>query len=242
MKEKIFRFNKAKKRLARETQTHEEQQRNMQAHKSPNNSNKVKVTDILYEVQTRRSVFSNFSTHVEFVDAKNNKCTRELIESRVENTDWKWLTTDWQHGGADSWQYASKWSVKESHWSYAEGLFDVVRRRKWTRSRVNTVTDAVYNSMCFEQYLSLQSIFNTPPTNTDLLAERESGLFTVELISNNKASESIQAEVDTLTQQLQKQYVEISAKTHKPNILLLGGSGAGKSSLVCDHCYLRYVY
>jgi predicted GTPase len=57
----------------------------------------------------------------------------------------------------------------------------------------------------------------------------QSGLFTVELVADNA---EIQSEVDILKKTLHDNFLEISSKTHKPNILLLGGSGAGKSSLV----------
>ncbi len=61
------------------------------------------------------------------------------------------------------------------------------------------------------------------------MKSNEKGEFLVERITDDCA---IKNEIDDMRKQLQEQYVEINANTHKPNILLLGGSGAGKSSLV----------
>jgi len=173
---------------------------------------RVKVTDILYEMQTRRNVFHHFSSQkTRFVNHRCEETSFEDIEREAMNNQWQWLNDKWLNAGNDSWQYATKWYTQSDQWSYAEGLFDLVKRRKWWRERVKLMT--------MDELNDLKSKSVNMRTHE----------FIVEKIKDDTP---IHGELDTLSQQLQQKYIEITANTHKPNILLLGGSGAGKSSLV----------
>ena len=125
-------------------------------------THRVKVTDILYEVQTRRSIFSHFQSPSKFLNSNQGEVTptykndqiEELNKQRINNNQspWQWLTEEWLHLGSDAWQYASKWNStsgkdESKHWSYAESFYDMIRRRKWVRSRVNTLSTNEYNGM-----------------------------------------------------------------------------------------------
>jgi len=196
------------------------------ASSSTTTTHRVKVTDILYEVQTRRSIFSHFQSPSKFLNSNQGEITpaykndqiEELNKQRINNNQspWQWLTEEWLHLGSDAWQYASKWNStsgkdESKHWSYAESFYDMIRRRKWVRSRVNTLSTNEYNELMMQ-------------------CNQSKGEFTVTLIQDEHSA--INNEIDAMKKQLQEKYVEINANTHKPNILLLGGSGAGKSSLV----------
>jgi hypothetical protein len=109
-------------------------------------NNKVKVTEIVYELQHRKTVITSHYSSSEFVNARGEPTSKQQIDEKYSNTEWKWLTDGWLHGGSDSWQYSSKWHSKDSSWSYAEGIFDSIRRRKWTHTRVNSISADEYKS------------------------------------------------------------------------------------------------
>jgi hypothetical protein len=109
---------------------------------------RVKVTDILYEMQTRRNVFHHFSSQkTKFVNHRCEETSFEDIEREAMNNQWQWLNEKWLNAGNDSWQYATKWYTQSDQWSYAEGLFDLVKRRKWWRERVKLMAMDELNGM-----------------------------------------------------------------------------------------------
>ena len=136
---------------------------------------RVKVTDILYEVQSRKAILSSFSNdHSKFVtntqrevspQQRDEEVARENEQLRQNGQQpWEWLTNEWQHLGSDAWQYAVKWNSvirdESKHWSYAESFYDMVRRRKWIRTRVNILTVQQFNGTCTGLFCLLSVLKN----------------------------------------------------------------------------------
>ncbi|KAL9643300.1 hypothetical protein ABK040_014755 [Willaertia magna] len=173
------------------------------------NKIKVQLTDVVYEVQERKFLQSFHSKDkVEWKNSNNEPITKESIEERAKQDGWKWLTKEWVNEGEDSWEYANEWSKQQKDWSHGSGALDFVRRKKWTRSRVKLVEK--------EQIEGLKRIYGEEALT----------------VNPDQITTKIYEQVDLLKQNLATEYTNINQQTQKPNILLLGGSGAGKSSLV----------
>ena len=173
---------------------------------------KVQVTDVIYQYENRK-LFSDFSSplkngEVDWRSADFSSTSPKDLETKAKNDGWKWLTREWVNEGEDSWEYANDWSNEQKHWSHASGPFDFSRRKKWTRMRTKFVDNA--------ELQKLKSQYG------DLLT----------VLDKDVTSSIIYKQVDAMKQQLTSDYSNITQQTQKPNILLLGGSGSGKSSLV----------
>ncbi|KAG2393187.1 hypothetical protein C9374_009764 [Naegleria lovaniensis] len=170
---------------------------------------KVKVVDVIYEVQTRK-MFGEFTIPSEgnWRSSNSSPLSKDAIEKKALNDGWKYLTKDWINEGEDSWEYANEWHDDQKHWSHAFGPFDFVRRKKWTKARVKHVEQSEAEKLV-KEHGELSSI-----------------------IEKDETSKIIYQEFNELKQKLEQNCSTVTQQTQKPNILLLGGSGSGKSSLV----------
>ncbi|KAF0980628.1 hypothetical protein FDP41_013111 [Naegleria fowleri] len=170
---------------------------------------KVIVVDVIYEVQTRK-IFGEFSIPSEghWRSSNSTPISKETIEKKALNDGWKYLTKDWINEGEDSWEYANEWHDDQKHWSHAFSPFDFVRRKRWTKARVKLIEKS----------------------EVDKLKKEYGELFTI--IEKDPTSKIIYEEFNQLKQKLEQNCSTVTQQTQKPNILLLGGSGSGKSSLV----------
>mmetsp|Transcript_11403 Transcript_11403/g.42817 ORF Transcript_11403/g.42817 Transcript_11403/m.42817 type:complete len:694 (-) Transcript_11403:78-2159(-) len=137
--------------------------------------------------------------------------TSEESQQQQENFGWKWISPKWVHEGADSWWYGGSSSCKkpanvisDSKWSKTQELLSTTRRRIHYRYAIKkNVSDAELEWLKKNHY---------------------------EIVKSPEAQ--FHNDMTKLKSQLHEEYENVQAKTEKPNILLLGGSGAGKSSLI----------
>ncbi|EFC44707.1 GTP binding protein [Naegleria gruberi] len=176
-----------------------------------NSKTKVLLTDIVYEYQTRR-VFGDFQPAVKsgvYKTADFKDITFSAVEKKATEGGWSWLSKEWTSEGEDSWEYCHSWSDDSKSWSHAyNSLFDFARRKQWSRIRSKYVEKSEVNS--------LQTQFGENLT----------------IVDKDENSRIIYSQVNQMKEQLSSDCSTIAEKTSKPNILLLGGSGSGKSSLV----------
>jgi GTP-binding protein EngB required for normal cell division len=175
---------------------------------TPSNLARIVATDVLYEVKTKK--FLGGYAGNEFKDPLGAPTDMKKIEERVKNEGgWKWLNETWQNDGADAWEYSTRErfapKTDSKHWSFAEGMFDTVKRRRWYRKRVKLVTEEERKK----------------------LTQQWPGVIVAEI-----KHDELHNRISSLKQNFGEECKTISTNTNKPNILLLGGSGAGKSSLV----------
>lgn len=129
--------------------------------------------------------------------------------SNGENFGWKWIGDDWRHDGADSYMYANsvsfkKFPVEDSKWSKSSGFFTSVERR------------VIY------RYAIKKGV------NQDEIQWLRKHKYDIVSISDN----SFKNNISNIKNSLNQEFKNVEDNSLKPNILLLGGSGAGKSSLV----------
>ena len=103
----------------------------------------VQIIELIYELQKRKSIFHNYEKS-EWVDSKMHASSKDNFQ--LPDASWQWLT-DWKDEGADAWEYGSSW---QSKFEIAEGIFDTMRRKKYSRIRIKlAVSDAELEGTIF---------------------------------------------------------------------------------------------
>ncbi|KAL0485240.1 hypothetical protein AKO1_004229 [Acrasis kona] len=172
----------------------------------------VEATDVLYEVMVRKGfIFNSSFSHLQHLrDVRGGPSSPEEVDARVQQEGgWRWLQNGFHNQGSDSWEYARGLThfTDERHWGTSGTTLDHAKRRKLIRKRVKLVSQQEYER---------------------LVQDSQTHSYTVRIVQGAKLNDRIKE----LKQQLEQGKTQITQDTRKPNILLLGGSGAGKSSLV----------